>query len=202
MKRDPLSKRLRFEIFKRDGFKCVYCGAPPTAGVLHVDHIKPVSDGGTNDAENLVTACPDCNLGKSAVPLDRVSLRQFDPDTALEHAEQLRAWTEAQREVVKAKRDVEQEMVNLWCASMDTDRCSKEVPRRLLKLSAEWPMDRIVEALQIVGAKRGIYNDTDRLRYMYGVFRKWREDAEIDSAREWCEGNLTSDGLPKTEGSK
>lgn len=178
--RQALSKRLRFEVFKRDGFKCVYCGAPPTGGVLHVDHVIPVVEGGTNDPENLVTSCPDCNLGKSGVPLDRHELKQFDPDTALEHAEQLRAWVDAQREVVQARRDVEQEMVNIWCASMGTTRCSRDVPGRLLKLTTEWPMDRLVEALGIVGGKTHIYNDADRLRYMYGILRKWREsDGEV-----------------------
>lgn len=175
MKRDPLSKRLRFEIFKRDSFKCVYCGAPPTGGVLHVDHIKPVAEGGTNDAENLVTACPDCNLGKSAVPLDRHELRQFDPETALEHAEQLRAWAEAQREVVQARRDVDQEMVNLWCDAFGEDRCHGDVPGRLLKLLEEWPMAQLCEVLRITASKRGLYDDARRLKYMYGVIRNMRQ---------------------------
>lgn len=33
---------------------------------LHVDHIHPQSRGGTNDLDNLVTACSDCNIGKGA----------------------------------------------------------------------------------------------------------------------------------------
>lgn len=71
-KRKPVSKRLRFEVFKRDGFVCQYCGAHPPAVVLHVDHIIPVAEGGRNDMDNLVTACEPCNLGKSAVPLSVV----------------------------------------------------------------------------------------------------------------------------------
>ena len=64
-KRVPMSKKLRFEVFKRDGFKCMYCGAEAPQAVLHVDHIRPVSKGGTNDLLNLVSSCDGCNLGKS-----------------------------------------------------------------------------------------------------------------------------------------
>lgn len=61
-----LSKRVRFEVFKRDGFVCQYCGAHPPSVTLHVDHIIAVASGGTNDVDNLVTACEPCNLGKGA----------------------------------------------------------------------------------------------------------------------------------------
>jgi hypothetical protein len=64
-KRKALSKKTRFDVFKRDGFICQYCGAHPPSAILEVDHIHPVADGGSNDIDNLVTACFDCNRGKS-----------------------------------------------------------------------------------------------------------------------------------------
>ncbi len=63
--RKAISKKVRFDVFKRDGFVCQYCGAHPPSVVLEVDHIHPVSAGGTNDIDNLVTSCFDCNRGKS-----------------------------------------------------------------------------------------------------------------------------------------
>lgn len=48
-KRVPISKALRFEVFKRDSFTCQYCGRSAPEVVLEVDHIVPVSKGGTND---------------------------------------------------------------------------------------------------------------------------------------------------------
>lgn len=68
--RIPLSKTLRFEVFKRDRFACQYCGATAPEAVLHCDHIQPVVDGGTNELLNLITACASCNLGKGAKRLD------------------------------------------------------------------------------------------------------------------------------------
>ena len=65
MPRKALSKKTRFEVFKRDLFTCQYCGAHPPAVVLEVDHVHPVAKGGGNDADNLVTSCFDCNRGKS-----------------------------------------------------------------------------------------------------------------------------------------
>jgi 5-methylcytosine-specific restriction endonuclease McrA len=32
---------------------------------LHVDHLVPLAHGGTTTADNLLTACEECNLGKA-----------------------------------------------------------------------------------------------------------------------------------------
>jgi len=64
-KRKAISKKVRFEVFKRDNFKCQYCGKCAPEVVLNVDHIHPVSQGGEDDMMNYITACFDCNSGKS-----------------------------------------------------------------------------------------------------------------------------------------
>ena len=65
--RKKLTAKLRYEILKRDGFRCQICGASQEDGVkLHVDHIKPVARGGLTAPENLRTLCQSCNLGKSS----------------------------------------------------------------------------------------------------------------------------------------
>ena len=65
-KRKPLSKNLRFEVFKRDSFKCQYCGQEAPDVILNADHINPVKNGGDNNIINLITSCFSCNSGKSA----------------------------------------------------------------------------------------------------------------------------------------
>lgn len=82
-KRKGMSKKSRFEVFKRDGFRCQYCGATPPRAVLEVDHIVPVSAGGKNTVGNLLTSCFDCNRGKSDRPLNAV------PDSLLMQQEEL-----------------------------------------------------------------------------------------------------------------
>ncbi len=63
-----ISLALRYEVLKRDGFRCVKCGRSPaieTEVILHIDHIHPWAKGGETTIENLQTLCSKCNLGKS-----------------------------------------------------------------------------------------------------------------------------------------
>ena len=70
---------LRFRILRRDGFCCLYCGRSPRKDdiKLHVDHIQPVKQGGPTVETNLVTACQDCNLGKSDIVLSKSLIEQI-----------------------------------------------------------------------------------------------------------------------------
>ena len=64
--RAKMTASLRYDIFKRDNFRCKICGSTAQDGVkLHVDHIVPVSKGGKTIPSNLQTLCDRCNLGKS-----------------------------------------------------------------------------------------------------------------------------------------
>lgn len=104
MERKPISKRLRFSVFKRDSFRCQYCGRTPPAVVLEVDHIHPVSAGGKNNADNLLTACFDCNRGKGAGLLSDVpeSLEQRAA-VLREKQDQAKAYSKLLREIEKHK---------------------------------------------------------------------------------------------------
>ena len=63
--RSKMTNSLRYDVLKRDGFRCVLCGASADDDVkLHVDHIVPVSKGGQTTMENLRTLCNRCNTGK------------------------------------------------------------------------------------------------------------------------------------------
>lgn len=66
MRQAKVAVGLRFDVFCRDKFRCIYCGASAAEGAtLHADHVIPASKGGPTTLDNLVTACIDCNLGKS-----------------------------------------------------------------------------------------------------------------------------------------
>lgn len=57
----------RFEVLKRDGYRCQLCGATQSDGVrLEVDHKLAKAKGGSDDLSNLWTLCWPCNSGKSA----------------------------------------------------------------------------------------------------------------------------------------
>lgn len=69
--------KLRYEILKRDDFKCVYCGRTSEEVVLEIDHVNPVAIGGDSNPENLVTACKDCNIGKCDFLLNERQQEKF-----------------------------------------------------------------------------------------------------------------------------
>jgi len=63
-------KRVRTEVLQRDYFTCHYCSQPATT----IDHLIPISKGGTDEASNCVAACVQCNSGKR----DRIAPSFFE----------------------------------------------------------------------------------------------------------------------------
>ncbi len=92
---------LRERIFRRDGFRCVYCGGVFPAEQLTLDHVQPRMRGGDNTPGNLVTACAACNTRKGSRPA-----WSFLADLPDERANFLRyataVWPRHRRAVVEA----------------------------------------------------------------------------------------------------
>ena len=64
-----MDESLRQFVRERAGNRCEYCRLPQQVGAsirFHVDHVRPLRHGGTDDPENLCLACPNCNWGKSS----------------------------------------------------------------------------------------------------------------------------------------
>lgn len=179
-KRKALSKRTRFEVFKRDGFRCVYCGADPVGSMLHVDHVIAGANGGSDDPSNLVTSCQSCNGGKSAVPLEQRKLQpSMSTADAEEHLEQLREHLALQRAIHDAKKQAADLFAAQWEARLGP--MSDDMYRRLGGLMTTWPTARLLEALDITSrrlAYPGYPFDSrmalDQAKYFHGVLRRWR----------------------------
>lgn len=166
-KRVPLGKRVRFEVFKRDGFACQYCGAHPPAVVLHVDHIRPVADGGGNEADNLVTACEACNQGKGARLLQDApqSLKDRAAEV-VEREEQLRGYQavlDAKRE--RADSEVEQ-VVAIYEDAYDGWTLSPRARHSVRHFVERLGFHSVREAMEIAVARQ---SDTVAFRYFCGI---------------------------------
>lgn len=61
--RPVLTNRL---LFRRDGYRCMYCGVKSATSVLTRDHIIPRAQHGPDKWENVVAACKRCNNAKGA----------------------------------------------------------------------------------------------------------------------------------------
>ncbi|MFS2982759.1 HNH endonuclease [Bacteroides fragilis] len=61
-------KKISEIVFKRDNYTCFYCGRSDCK--MEIDHLLPVSRGGSDNISNLVTSCRRCNAQKHDKTLD------------------------------------------------------------------------------------------------------------------------------------
>lgn len=172
MPREPISKTVRFEVFKRDGFACQYCGAHPPDAILEVDHINPVANGGGREEDNLVTACFNCNRGKGARLLSAVPLSLAEKAAmASEMEAQIRGYSD----VMTAIRDRIED--DAWRvadtlqpgASSGWDAAWFESVKRFV---TKIGLAECLEAADIARAKKP-YSLPQRFRYFCGIC--WRK---------------------------
>jgi hypothetical protein len=179
-KRKAISKKTRFDVFKRDGFMCQYCGAYPPSVLLHVDHIHPVAEGGGNDIDNLITACQPCNLGKGARSINAVPQTLAEKASIVSEMEdQLRGY----QEVLEAKRErIEDE---LWRVAEVIDTGSSESGMKrdwtasIRRFNERIGVHSVLEAADIA---RGMYpsGGARTFRYFCGIC--WNRIREMEGA--------------------
>ncbi len=178
--RKSTGKRLRFEILKRDGFRCRYCGRTAIATPLHVDHVIAVANGGTNDHENLASSCADCNGGKSSIPLDDSKLANDRTAGALrDHAEQVLAVLDAAKELEASRTQVVE-----WLADQYAVRVQRQIPTEMVRILRgaidRNSMEDILYAFDAVAVSisRGTRMDAgDETKYFCGCLRRIRGEA-------------------------
>lgn len=143
-----LSKKQRFDIFKRDAFICQYCGRTPPAVVLECDHVKPVSGGGSDEPHNLITACFDCNRGKAAGELGVTIAATADRAAELaERMEQSKAYDALLK---KQRRKINGQVEDICCIFMAAfvgwglNDSARNSIRNFLK---SLPFDAVLEAM-------------------------------------------------------
>lgn len=177
--RENVSKGKRFDIFRRDGFRCQYCGKTPPEAILHVDHILAVKLGGTNSDDNLTTSCSECNLGKSAKKIDRLEAPVPTPDDIAKKAENLVAYRNQLLEKARAKEEMTECVCSFWMERSKAkinerclipERLKESVGRFLDKLNPQ----QLIEAIDIAYSKKGTgskydYQDYGLFKYFCGI---------------------------------
>ena len=178
-KRKAISKKTRFEVFKRDGFKCAYCGAHPPEEILHVDHIHPVAEGGGNEIDNLVTACLPCNLGKGARLLDDIpkTLREKASDVAEREAQLL-----GYQQVLEAKRErIEDELwrvAEIIQTGSSTSGLNRQWCESIKRFNERLGVHQVLEAAEIARAQYP-YGGKRTFLYFCGVC--WNRVRQIEA---------------------
>lgn len=150
-KRQNLSKKIRFEVFKRDKFTCQYCGRTVPEVILHVDHIHPVARGGKNDILNLITSCKDCNLGKGARELSDESVVEKQRQRLLEIAdkeEQLKMMLDWRKELSQIE-DKEIQYINDYIGSISDWVANDKGKLTIKKWLKQFKYQEIIESIDI-----------------------------------------------------
>jgi hypothetical protein len=167
--RKPLSKRTRFEVFKRDWFACQYCGAHPPDALLEVDHIIPVCEGGANSADNLVTSCFNCNRGKGGVSLTAIPQSLSDKAAEIEERE---AQILGYREIIQARRDrIEDDawdVADALIPNSSTEGMRKDWIRSIRMFVERLPFHSVIDAAELASIKKP-YSDKQRFLYFCGI---------------------------------
>jgi len=149
-KRKPLSKKIRFEVFKRDSFTCQYCGRKSPDVILHVDHLDPVAKGGTNDILNLVTSCEECNQGKSDIPLSDNSVvekQRKQVEAIQERREQMEMFFKWKKSLEKLDEQEIDLLVNYINNLISPFSLSEQGKANLGNLAREFSVQDIMEAV-------------------------------------------------------
>ena len=196
-KRKAISSRTRFEVFKRDGFKCQYCGRSAPEIVLRVDHIDPVANGGENDLLNLVTACFDCNAGKSDKLLSdnsAVELQVEQLQVLNERRVQLEMLLEWKKSL-KSMAEVElQHALEVWRNESGRDLTETGLTE-FRKLIKNFGVERVVSAIEIACEK---YTDRQQAFSKIGGICYVSKKSESDPTYQttaMVRGILTKRGL-------
>lgn len=169
MSRTPLSKKIRFDIFKRDGFRCSYCGTSPSETVLlEVDHIHPVAEGGTNDIDNLITSCQDCNRGKGAILLSVVPQSLQEKAAEIQERESQIA---AYYQVLSAKKERKDkeiwDIAEIFMKRFCDDGISRANFSSIRNFLTHLDFYEVVEAMEIACDKK--YNRRPAFLYFCGI---------------------------------
>lgn len=174
-----VSKRMRFEILRRDGFRCYYCGTRgnETANGLTVDHVMPTALGGTDLSENLVAACGDCNAGKSATLLDSAAVAEAS-NSIVEAAEKVQSSGQAAAKVVERQHAYTDQIVQAWrrvapSYAVMPNGVDADIARWFI---AQVPVS-VVERGFAIAWSRPQMAKSARFRYAAGVVRRLLEEA-------------------------
>ncbi|DAA94133.1 TPA: hypothetical protein CPT88_08680 [Candidatus Gastranaerophilales bacterium HUM_8] len=165
-KRQPLSKKIRFEVFKRDKFTCAYCGRKAPDVILEVDHIIPVAKGGDNNITNLITSCIDCNRGKRDIPLqvnetlEKQRLQMELLQDKREQLEMLFEWKKSLDELDEYESDL---FINYIEDKIEPYTLTKQFRTKILQLFKKYKHEEIFDAITISANKYLKYDCDNKL---------------------------------------
>lgn len=182
-KRKAIPKGIRFEVFKRDSFRCQYCGRAAPDVILEIDHVVPIAEGGDNDALNLITSCRDCNRGKGKKMLadgsaiDRQRQQLDDLNAIREQTEMLIQWKRELMQMDETKIDAIEDYIESVSGRVLTEHGRQEM-RKLLK---RFPFQDVYEAAGIAYTR---YDISVAFNKIGGICFNWAKKRMEEDAKQ------------------
>lgn len=164
-----VSKKVRFEVFKRDGFQCQYCGATPPKVTLEADHIQPKSKGGEDNTDNLITSCFSCNRGKSNIELSNIPQSISEKSELIQEKENQYKEYKKLLSNVKRRKTREANKINLIFEEFFEDRTLTDKFKKgsVVKFIDKLGYDEVEEAAYSAFSR--MRNSGDGVSYFCGI---------------------------------
>jgi hypothetical protein len=157
-----ISNALRFEVFQRDRHTCQYCGRRAPELELEVDHPIPVARGGTDDFENLITSCRECNSGKSARLIERFT-----------HGHTKESWREKikekRAESLRERRSEVEDVIRYWAECRNTHNVSDYDAEAIYRFVETYDPPWIKAANRIATRQQR----NNYVKYVAGILKNW-----------------------------
>lgn len=177
-----ITKKLRFEVFKRDNFTCQYCGKQSPQIVLEIDHIIPRSEGGGDSLENLITSCFECNRGKGKELLENFKEGTDPTEQAillLERERQLKEYNAVIKKIRTRKNRDFNDISKYWHDQLNIN--PHWFPAGVVRYALDYlPKEKILEAIDVVQDGCQKWEDKswgESFRsYFSGIIRNWTND--------------------------
>lgn len=164
-KRKPLSKKIRFEVFKRDSFTCQYCGKKAPDVILHIDHMTPVKHNGQNDILNLITSCVSCNLGKGARELSDdslVTIQRTQVEELQERKNQIEMMLEWKMGMASISESEAEKCIEFFNSLWENRHLTESGERDVRLLARKYGGIKVIDAMDECFKKWGGYHDEER----------------------------------------
>jgi hypothetical protein len=194
-----VSLKVRFEVFKRDTFTCRYCGRKTPEVILELEHVIPLSKGGTDELDNLTTSCFECNRGKGKSLLDTVLKdRDIHDETILlaEREFQLAEYNYIKKNIRERENNEIAELTDYFSSKIHGEPTSftkNEFPgylvRQCLKTMSYIDMFELIDvAIDITSRDtKGDYHTVAAAKYLTAILRNKLKEKKTSTTPESSE---------------
>ena len=156
-----------------------HCGRRSDVIPLHLDHLIPVSRGGTNDDDNLITSCRDCNLGKGSRRIEESELPESGRLALAQERNEQMVNAEAAQKASRARSELRSVLVDYFCDARGQTSCDSSTVSVLFAYVNEHGADQVFQWIDSAASKMQGRSDKDVGKYISGIRRTMQKKGAL-----------------------